>query len=99
MLCSSNLYAAPVFEAGNYVCKDGNDESICDQVVQVRVVDGQTTLISIEYVGWCGSQGPYRYSCDEEICTNGHIAVKPLTQNTYYWENLDYDFHCTFHKQ
>lgn len=92
------VVAAPVFEAGNYTCVEGNEESICDQIVQVRIRDNQATLIAIEYSGWCGSQGPYRYICDEKSCSDGHIKVTPLSQTTYYWENLDYNFHCKFEK-
>lgn len=90
------LFAAQPFTAGTYTCVDGNEASICDQTVQVRVVNDEATLIAVEYVGWCGSQGPYRYSCNENSCSDGHITITPRSENTYYWENHDHGFQCLF---
>jgi hypothetical protein len=95
---SIHLFAATPPEAGTYVCVEGNNDSICDQEIQVRVVQGQATLFQIEYVGWCGGQGPYRYGCMNNECTDGAIKVTFISKNKYHWENLTYGFSCTFEK-
>jgi hypothetical protein len=82
---------------GLYKCINGNNDSICEQNFQIRIQNNQATLIAIEYVGYCGSQGPYRYACENNVCSDGHIRVT-LREHNYLWENLDHQFYCEFKK-
>lgn len=98
MFLSHSLFAEEIPLKGTYRCIEGNNDSICDQEIQIRVVNGKATLFQIEYVGWCGGQGPYRYGCIENECTDGSIKIKFDSKNSYHWENMTYGFHCKFQK-
>lgn len=89
-------------DRGLYHCKKGNEESICDQLLIPKVTQtGDLDAISVEYVGWCGSMGPYLYSCSSENgitqCSDGFsdgIQFDFLDTKTYRWENKEYGFVC-----
>jgi hypothetical protein len=45
----------------------GNEDSICDQMLKPFFSGEQLTAISVEYVGECGSMGPYTYYCENDV--------------------------------
>jgi hypothetical protein len=92
------LISAP--EKGLYSCVRGNEESICDQELILR--GGRLTALSVEYVGWCGSMGPYTYGCNSKGCSDGTgkgIVITFQSSRGYHWENQQYGFHCDFKKK
>ena len=84
---------------GLYDCKNGNEESICDQIVKPFYVGYELTAISVEYVGWCGSMGPYLYACENEVCEDPGLKFKFKSSTKYHWENKQYGFRCDFEKK
>lgn len=99
------FFVSPIFAQvlkpikGLYYCKQGNEESICDQVLRPIFVGDQLSAISVEYVGWCGSMGPYLYPCDGSICSDPGIEVLFRDEKHYRWENKQYKFICEFEKK
>lgn len=83
---------------GIYRCLKGNEKSICDQeFIPEYDQNGDLESISIEYIGWCGSMGPYFYFCDASGCSDGYedgIQVDFISEKTYRWENKQYGFVC-----
>jgi hypothetical protein len=79
-----------------FTCKTGNEDSICDQKIIRHKTNQKLTALSIEYVGWCGSMGPYTYSCSGKKCSDGAIFVEFHDENSYRWENRPYKFKCEF---
>ncbi len=89
-------------EKGLYRCVQGNEESICDQELIPIVRDGRLTALSVEYVGWCGSMGPYTYGCNSKGCSDGSgngIVITFQSSRGYHWENQQYGFSCDFKKK
>jgi hypothetical protein len=84
---------------GLYVCMQGNEESICDQEVRVFTNGDTLTAIRVEYVGWCGSMGPYTYFCQNQICEDAGIKFTFKNPREYRWENKQYGFVCNFAKK
>jgi len=84
---------------GLYVCRQGNEDSICDQQVKTFVQDGELTALRVEYVGYCGSMGPYTYYCQNSECAGPGISFTIRDSRHYYWENTTYGFHCEFEKK
>lgn len=84
--------------SGTYVCKNGNEESICDQKVRAYQSTGELTAIEVEYVGYCGSMGPYTYYCSEGVCETAGIRFEIKDPTRYRWENTQYGFFCDFGK-
>ena len=83
---------------GVYRCREGNNDSICDQKLKIRTSQNKISSIEIEYVGDCGSQGPYIYACETGKCTDGVIEVTFINQEFYQWKNISYDIHCKMQK-
>lgn len=99
ILVSFNLYAADISPVkGLYRCVQGNEESICDQRVKPIMVGDRLSAIYIEYVGWCGSMGPYLYPCSNNECRDAAISVKFSDEKHYRWENRPHGFVCDFEK-
>jgi hypothetical protein len=90
--------AAATPQNGLYHCIEGNNDSICDQKLKIRYSQNEVSSISIEYVGDCGSQGPYIYSCHKGICSDGIIEIKFQESETYFWKNISYDINCKMQK-
>lgn len=86
-------------ERGLYVCKEGNEESICDQILIPRFFGDKLISISVEYVGWCGSMGPYSYACQDDICEDPGLKFEFKNSKHYRWENKQYGFVCEFEKK
>lgn len=86
-------------DRGLYVCKAGNEESICDQILKPFYSGDKLTAISVEYVGWCGSMGPYTYACDNEVCEDPGLKFEFRDATHYRWENKQYGFYCEFEKK
>lgn len=86
-------------EKGLYVCKVGNEESICDQILKPFFSGTQLTAIQVEYVGWCGSMGPYTYYCDGVTCEDPGLKFTFRDSRHYFWENKQYGFKCEFEKK
>lgn len=81
--------------SGLYHCSV--DENICDQQVRVYKTGEKITALKVEYVGWCGSMGPYLYPCrDDGVCSDGNARFILKENQTYYWENLGYSYQCEF---
>lgn len=86
-------------EKGLYVCKTGNEESICDQILKPTFSNAELTAISVEYVGWCGSMGPYSYRCQGGVCENEGLKFEFKDARHYRWENKQYAYFCDFEKK
>jgi hypothetical protein len=84
---------------GLYLCVKGNEESICDQQLRVFMQANQLTAIRVEYVGWCGSMGPYTYFCHNDICEDAGIRFTFKSAQEYRWENKQHGFVCDFAKK
>ncbi len=95
--CIKSAGAAPL-ESGLYICKKGNEPSICDQQVQSYSTSGVLTALKVEYVGWCGSMGPYSYYCSGSSCTDGAIQFEIQDARHYRWQNRPHGFVCDFEK-
>ena len=96
-LLSFHVFADVNPVKGIYKRINGNEESICDQILRPTFKDSILTSISIEYSGWCSSQGPYRYNCNGSSCSDGlAIFVEFKSDKEYRWENRQYGFFCEF---
>ncbi|MBA2404360.1 MAG: hypothetical protein H0V66_06285 [Bdellovibrionales bacterium] len=96
----NSAYSSPVKpERGLYVCKVGNDESICDQILKPVFKGEKLSTISVEYVGWCGSMGPYSYACHDNVCEDPGLRFEFQDAIHYRWENKQHGFHCKFEKK
>lgn len=83
---------------GSYTCLRGNDKSICDQVLRPVMVGSRLSGLYIEYVGWCGSMGPYFYPCLNNVCEDSAIRVRFFNEANYSWENRPNKKFCEFGK-
>ena len=93
-------YAASVKPVrGLYECIKGNEESICDQLLKPLFSGDSLSAITVEYVGWCGSMGPYTYACDNNICENEGLKFEFKDSTHYHWENKQYGFVCEMGKK
>jgi hypothetical protein len=86
-------------ENGLYTCVNGNEESICDQRMRVFTHAGSLSAIKVEYVGWCGSMGPYTYYCQDNICEDAGIRFEFKDSRHYRWRNKQHGFVCDFAKK
>jgi hypothetical protein len=86
-------------DRGLYVCKKGNEESICDQILKPSFSGGKLSALSVEYVGWCGSMGPYSYACENDVCEDMGLKFEFRDATHYRWENKQYGFICEFEKK
>ena len=96
---SSFAMASVKPEKGLYVCKKGNTESICDQILKTYYQGESLSAIRVEYVGECGSMGPYTYYCDGENCEDPGLRFEFKDSRHYNWENKQYGFKCEFEKK
>ena len=96
---SAVFASIPKPEKGLYVCKTGNEESICDQILKPFFSGDQLTAVKVEYVGWCGSMGPYTYFCEDDICEDPGLKFTFRDSRHYLWENKQYGFKCEFEKK
>lgn len=82
--------------SGIYECP-GNP-NICDQKVRVYKSGETITALKVEYIGWCGSMGPYMYYCTGNICEDGGNARFTIKENSdsYHWQNLGHPYECNY---
>jgi hypothetical protein len=101
LLLLTNLSFAKNLEPvqGLYYCDQGNEESICDQILKTYYSGQNLTAIRVEYVGQCGSMGPYTYYCDKGVCEDPGLKFVFKDNRTYYWTNKQYGFECYFKKK
>lgn len=92
------LSATVMPEPGLYTCSTDPQGNICDQRLRLIKQGTQVRALSIEYVGWCGSQGPYTYPCLGDECADEPIYIKWIDQKRYYWVNRTYGFKCNLKK-
>ena len=85
-------------EAGLYKCIKGNEDSICDQRLRPFYLGEVLTAIKVEYVGWCGSMGPYTYYCEKNVCEDAGLRFEFQDGKRYHWINKQYGFECDFEK-
>lgn len=78
--------------SGTYHCPGNPD--ICDQEVRVFRSGNRITGLRVEYVGYCGSMGPYDYPCKGRHCSDGNAEFVFLEKDRYHWRNLGYPFEC-----
>jgi len=95
-LLSFQLQAQSFPSNGLFQCLDGNEESICDQSIKFITSAGRLRAIRVEYVGWCGSMGPYTYYCENNICEDAGLKFEFKSEKNYFWTNKQYGFHCYF---
>jgi len=88
----SFLTSALGISSGLYVCPGNPD--ICDQDVRVVRSGNRTVSLKVEYVGHCGSMGPYEYPCKGKRCSDGNAEFVLGTKDRYHWRNLGYPFEC-----
>lgn len=98
LLFSTSVFAAKP-ENGLYYCKQGNEESICDQILKPFFSGDKLTAIKVEYVGWCGSMGPYMYYCVDSICEDAGLKFEFRDSKHYRWENKQYGYVCEMEKK
>lgn len=84
---------------GLYECQQGNEESICDQQLKPYFSGDKLTAIKVEYVGWCGSMGPYFYNCIDNVCEDLGLKFEFRDPTHYRWENKQYGFVCEMGKK
>lgn len=100
ILFSTSLFANVITpEKGLYICKQDNEDSICDQELRPYFENGRLVLIKVDYVGWCGHMGPYTYFCHDEVCEDLGLKFIFRDSKHYYWENKQYNYHCEFEKK
>lgn len=100
LVCSTISQASPFKPVrGLYICHQGNEESICDQILKPFFTGDNLSAISVEYVGWCGSMGPYIYSCENDVCENEGLKFEFRDSTHFRWENKQYKIHCEFVKK
>lgn len=85
-------------EKGRYECTNGNEASICPQIVIPQLEEQKLSALKIYYSGYCNDQGPFYYDCDNGICGDGAIEFSELKEDSYRWQNLPYGFVCDFKK-
>jgi hypothetical protein len=93
VLVSTQVFASEAPASGIYRCKEGNNDSVCDQRIKVSA-----NSMKVMYEGDCGSQGPYTYYCEGEQCSDGAILVSFRDKDHYHWENLSYSIYCEMEK-
>lgn len=84
---------------GLYECTNGNEESICPQIVETIKEDRKLSGLKIYYSGYCNDQGPFYYDCDKGTCGNGAIEFSKIKKNSFHWQNIPHGFHCDFVKK
>lgn len=85
-------------QKGLFRCIEGNEDSICDQILKPYYSNDKLIAIKVEYVGWCGSMGPYTYPCQGIICEDAGLKFEFRDSTHYRWENKQYGLHCEFEK-
>lgn len=94
------MISAHAIESGTYKCIDGNEASICPQILRTIVQDAKVVGLRIYYSGYCNDQGPYMYDCYEDgTCGDGSIEFSQFTDSSYHWENQPQGFFCDFTKE
>ena len=93
-MVSALAIAALALKSGIYECP--GDPNICDQEVRVHATGSKIDYLKVEYVGWCGSMGPYPYSCLNNTCGDGNAEFVITGKNTYHWRNMGYPYQCDF---
>jgi len=97
---SSSVFSSTIRpDRGLYYCKAGNEESICDQIVKPYFNEQGLSAITVEYVGECGSMGPYSYYCQDSMCEDPGLRFEFRDSKHYRWENKQYGFVCEFEKK
>lgn len=101
LLFSFSLLAAATIKPvqGLYVCVEGNEESVCDQFVKPYFTGDKLTAIKVEYVGYCGSMGPYMYYCADDVCEDAGLRFDFRDNRNYRWENKQYKIFCEMTKK
>lgn len=95
-LFSINLSA---FESGYYDCKEGNNDSICPQKISLKKNSAGNYNLKVIYSGECGDQGPFTYACEsQQSCGNHQVSFEKISDTSYMWRNLGYNFQCRFEK-
>lgn len=84
---------------GLYVCVEGNEESVCDQQLIPYFSGDKLTAIKVEYVGYCGSMGPYMYYCADDVCEDAGLRFDFRDSRNYRWENKQYKIFCEMTKK
>jgi hypothetical protein len=100
MIASSGVLALHMFwslKSGLYQCPANPD--ICDQEVTVYRSGKQVTALKVEYVGYCGSMGPYLYPCSGSVCSDGNAEFRLNSKGGYHWRNLGYPYECDFRQK
>lgn len=101
LLLSFNTLAVDLIKPtqGLYVCVDGNEESVCDQILKPYFSGDKLTAIKVEYVGYCGSMGPYMYYCQDDVCEDAGLRFDFHDNRNYRWENKQYKIFCEMTKK
>jgi hypothetical protein len=90
----SALTLSLLLQSGIYQC--AIDRDICDQDVRVYETENKITALKVEYIGHCGSMGPYFYYCTGNVCRDGNAEFTLNGNNTYHWKNLGHPYECQF---
>lgn len=84
---------------GLYQCVEGNEESVCEQMLKPYFSGDRLTAIKVEYVGYCGSMGPYMYYCLNDVCEDAGLRFDFRDSRNYRWENKQYKIFCEMTKK
>jgi len=85
-------------EAGTYQVVEGNNESICPQLVTPILQEGELVAIKVVYVGDCYYSGPFEYACYDQECKDGDIVFQIDGERSYRWLNHSYDIYGRFQR-
>lgn len=101
LLFSLNTLAVDLIKPtqGLYVCVAGNEASVCDQFLKPYFSGDKLTAIKVEYVGYCGSMGPYTYYCKDDVCEDAGLRFDFRDNRNYRWENEQYKVFCEMTKK
>ena len=87
-------FSSLAIEAGEYICVEGNNDSICRQKVKVYETDNEITALKVTYIGWCEGMGYNMFYCKDDECISGYQKIVFLGEESYQWENRAYDIIC-----
>lgn len=93
-MVSLALVLTASLQSGLYHCAE--KPALCDQRVEVHRIAEEIRLLRVEYVGDCGSMGPYDYPCMDGVCSDRNAEFTLSGPRSYHWRNLGYPFRCEF---
>ncbi len=90
-----------LFQSGNFICIEGNNDSICPQRVKAIYEGDRLVEFRVMYNGDCAGQGPYSFSCYQDECGGTSQHFQLLDSNHYQWQNRQHGVlnECLFERE